>query len=62
MLKKFKDIALELKHLMIKADDRLFTCFCVQKEDTFVLRAFPWLRHPNSADLKERQEKFRYDY
>ena len=51
-----------LKHLMSKAEDRMFTCFCIQKNGEFVLRAFPWLRTPDSADLKERRERFIYDY
>lgn len=54
-------IAPELKHLMSKAENRIFNCITYQKDDVFALRAFPWLRTPDSADLKARPEDFIYD-
>lgn len=59
--KDLSKTAPELKYLMSRADDRMFTCFSLQKGNKFILRAFPWLRMPDSADLKERRERFIYD-
>ena len=58
---QISNIAPELKHLLKKAEFRIFNCITYQKDGTFILRAFPWLRTPDSADLKERMEDFIYD-
>lgn len=55
------NIAPELKNLSTVAADRIFNCFSVQKDGVFAFRGFPWLRLPDSADLKAKEEDFIYD-
>ena len=54
--------AKEITNLASRADERMFGNVTLQKKGRFVFRGFPWLRIPDSADLKEKKAKFIYDY
>ena len=51
----------ELENLIARADERIFDHVCKQEGGRFVFRGFPWLRMPDSADLKEKKREFIYN-
>lgn len=51
-----------ISHLLRSADSRLFICNAYQDEKAFVISAYPWVREPNSSDLKERKPELIYYY
>ena len=53
--------AKEMKNFKTRASSRLFDCDYYQNERAFAVRGYPWFKHPNSADLKERRKEFIYD-
>ena len=53
--------AAELKNFKFFASARLFDCDYYQNDRVFAVRAYPWFKHPNSADLKERRTEFIYN-
>ena len=63
---EYKSISLiqeakELKNFKFRASSRLFACDYYQNERAFAIRGYPWFRHPNSADLKEKRKEFIYN-
>lgn len=52
----------ELVNLMRSADSRFFVCHTYQDNVAFALRGYPWMRSPNSSDLKERKTELIYYY
>lgn len=55
------DKASELKNFKFRATSRLFDCDFYQDNRAFAVRGYPWFRHPNSADLKEKRKEFIYN-
>ena len=53
--------ASELKNFKFWASSRLFDCDYYQNERAFAIRGYPWFKHPNSADLKEKRKEFIYN-
>lgn len=53
--------AKEMKNFKFWASSRLFDCEYYQNERAFAVRGYPWFKHPNSADLKERKREFIYN-
>ena len=51
----------EIKNFKFRASSRLFDCDYYQNESLFAVRGFPWFKHPDSADLKERRREFIYN-
>lgn len=51
----------ELAYFVKRANEMFLTHFYTQNENHFKIRILPWLRRPDSADLKEIREKFIYD-
>ena len=51
----------ELAYFVKRANEMFLTHFYTQNENHFKIRVLPWLRRPDSADLKEIKEKFIYD-
>lgn len=51
-----------ISHLLRSADSRLFICNAYQDEKAFAISAYPWVREPNSSDLKERKPELIYYY
>ena len=63
---EFKSLSLlqeakELKNFKFRASSRLFDCDYYQNERAFAVRGYPWFKHPNSADLKEKRREFIYN-
>ena len=56
----FTDVK-EIKNFKFRASSRLFDCDYYQNESVFAVRGFPWFKHPDSADLKERRREFIYN-
>ena len=52
----------ELVNLTRSADSRFFVCHTYQDSVAFALRGYPWVKNPNSADLKERKTELIYYY
>ena len=50
-----------LKNFKFRASSRLFECDYYQNERAFAVRCYPWFKHPNSADLKEKKREFIYN-
>lgn len=59
--KSLFDVAEELKNFRFRASSRLFECDYYQNERAFAVRGYPWFRHPNSADIKEKRKEFIYN-
>ena len=53
--------ALELKNFSFRASSHLFECEYYQNERVFAVRCYPWFKHPNSADIKEKKREFIYN-
>ena len=51
----------ELKNFKFRAENYLFDCDFYQNDRVFAVRGFPWFKHPNSADIKERRKEFIYN-
>lgn len=51
----------ELKNFKFWASSRLFDCDYYQNERAFAIRAYPWYKHPDSADIKEPRREFIYN-
>lgn len=51
----------ELRNFQFRSDYRLFDCDYYQNERAFAVRCYPWFKHPNSADLKEKRKEFIYN-
>ena len=51
----------ELKYFQRRANEMFLISFHEQKENHFRIRILPWLRRPDSSDLKEIKENFIYD-
>ncbi len=63
---EFKSLSLlqeakELKNFKFRASSRLFDCDYFQNDRVFAVRGYPWFKHPNSADLKEKRREFIYN-
>lgn len=53
--------ASELKNFKFRAESRLFNCDYYQNDRAFAVRCYPWFRHPDSADIKEKRKEFIYN-
>lgn len=51
----------EIKNFNFRASNRLFNCDFYQNEHAFAVRGYPWFKHPDSEDLKERRKEFIYN-
>ncbi len=51
----------ELKYFTRRASEMFLVHFYEQRERCFRMRVLPWLRKPDSADLKDIKERFIYD-
>ncbi len=51
----------ELKNFKFAASSRLLDCDYYQNGRVFAIRVYPWFKHPDSADIKERRKKFIYN-
>ena len=51
----------ELKNFKFRAENHLFNCDFYQNDRAFAVRAYPWFKHPNSADIKEKRKEFIYN-
>ena len=56
-----RTISPELKNFAFRADCRLFDCNFYQNDRAFAVRAYPWFKHPDSADIKEKKKEFIYN-
>ena len=51
----------ELKNFKLSASSRLLDCDYYQSGRVFAIRVYPWFKHPDSADIKERRREFIYN-
>lgn len=51
----------ELKNFKAGASSRLLDCDYYQNGRVFAVRVYPWFKHPDSADIKERRKEFIYN-
>ena len=54
--------AIEVKNFKLRASSRLFECDYYQNERVFAVRCYPWFKHPDSADIKEKRREFIYKH
>lgn len=50
----------EIAHLCSVSDSKKLACICYQNEDSFVLRAFPWVDYPVGNETKKPEPDFDY--
>ncbi len=51
----------EAKNFSFRASSRLFDCDYYQNERAFAVRCYPWFKHPNSSNIKEKRREFIYN-